>query len=77
MPIGTMALTQNTQINIELSSPFLTRTKYAISDTISANLTARQGTQILSTVSSTGFTIAPASGTLTGGTIKIYGYTNG
>jgi hypothetical protein len=77
MPIGTMATTQNTQIIIELSSPFLARTKYAISDTISANLTARQGTQILSTVSSTGFTIAPASGTLTGGTIKVYGYQNG
>ena len=77
MPIGTMQSSQNTQVNLELSSPFLARTKYCIADTISAYLTARQGTQIASTVSATGFTIAPASGTLTGGTIKIYGYTNG
>jgi len=74
MPIGTMATTQNTQITIDISSPFSAVTKYADTNTASATLRANSGSQIASTVQSTGFTIAPASGTISGGTITVYGY---
>jgi hypothetical protein len=74
MPIGTMASTQNTQISIEISGPNIAATKYASIKTASATLAAYGTTQIASTVQATAFTIAPTSGTLTGGIITVYGY---
>ncbi len=74
MPAGTMATTQNTQITIEISSPNLAVTKYVQMNSASATLRANSATQIGSSVQATGFTIAPASGTITGGTITVYGY---
>jgi hypothetical protein len=69
-----MAATLNTQINIEISSPNLAVAKYFEIATASNNIRVNQGGQCNSTVQATGFTITPASGTLTGGTITVYGY---
>ena len=61
---------------IELQSPFLT-----INKTIQANggrnnaLISMNGI-VLDAVSRTNFTFTPASGTLTGGSIRVYGYRN-
>ena len=73
-PIGTMAATLNTQINIEISGANLAVVKYLLIDTVSNNIRVSQATQCNSTVQATGFTITPASGTLSGGTIRVYGY---
>ena len=77
MPAGTMASTQNTQINIEISAPNLAVTKYVQMNSASATLRANSATQIGSTVQATAFTIAPTSGTLTGGNITVYGFRKG
>jgi hypothetical protein len=77
MPAGTMATTQNTQINIEISGPNLAVTKYVQMTSASATLRANSATQIGSVVQATAFTIAPTSGTLTGGNITVYGYRKG
>ena len=74
MPIGTMAATLNTQINIEISGANLAVAKYFEIATTSNNIRVNQGGQCNSAVQATAFTITPASGTLTGGTITVYGY---
>jgi len=63
-------------LDIQVDSPFLAKrtfinSKY-VDNTNSGVTTAKQN----STTSATGFTIAPATGTLTGGEIRIYGYVN-
>jgi len=77
MPIGTMGVTGNTQITVEISGPNLAVTKYVQMESASATLRANQGTQIGSSIQATGFTIAPSVGTITGGTISVYGYRKG
>lgn len=74
MPMGTMGSTQNTQITIDISAPNLAVTKYISMRTQSSYLSAIGATQVGSTVQATAFTLTPASGTLSGGTIRVYGY---
>lgn len=71
--------TNNVSLNVELQNPFLSKT------TIFNNLTGPAATSASgrigngfqnSTTSFTDFTLTPSSGTLTGGTIRVYGYNN-
>jgi hypothetical protein len=67
-------------MNIELQSPFLAKT------TILGGVYQRGNTTVLgigtvsgmlnNTTSYTAFTITPSSGTMTGGTVRVYGYAN-
>jgi len=60
--------------NIDLSSPFLTQATFGTTWSTSTNTVYNFALIDTSTASSTGFTVAPLSGTLTGGTIRVYGY---
>lgn len=67
--------------SFELIGPFLTKPTVITSsgnDTrVTAGTSARQQTGVHAVSTSfTGFTIAPDAGTLTGGTIRVYGYRN-
>jgi hypothetical protein len=60
--------------NCDISSPFLTKYSFMTGSYISdANAGAVQGVHKVAT-SYTGFTVAIAGGTMTGGTIYVYGY---
>ena len=74
MPIGTMGTTLNTQIIVEISGPNLAVAKYVDVRTASSNIRVSQAGQINSTTQATGFTVTPASGTLTGGIITVFGF---
>jgi len=65
-------------MNFELYQPFLTKNTFMSSTHIQfAGLVAGTNNGVLAnTTSYTGFTITPASGTMTGGTIRVYGYRN-
>jgi hypothetical protein len=62
--------------NIDLSAPFLSQATFGTTWTTSTNTVYNFALIDTSTASSTGFTVAPLSGTLTGGTIRVYGYRN-
>jgi len=65
------------QIELDLQNPFLSKVKIGTSrfQIAASNGLAGTGNQwVNSTTSSTGFTITTTSGTLTGGTIYVYGY---
>lgn len=59
---------------LELSSPNLAKRKFGSTYSQSANNQYSMPFQIASTSTATGFTLTPGSGTLTGGTITVYGY---
>ena len=65
--------------NIELQSPFLSKTT-VMSSVYASTATSGEGLQqqgfLNDTTSYTSFTLTTVSGTLTGGTIKVYGYKN-
>ena len=63
-------------MNFELYQPFLTKNTFMSSNLMQfAGQVGGTNNGILeNTTSYTGFTIFPASGTMTGGTIRIYGY---
>lgn len=71
--------TSNTIINFDIYDPFLNKQTYG-----SANWFREPGTNNLgaprcfhtTTASYTDFTITPSTGTITGGTIRVYGYAN-
>jgi hypothetical protein len=71
--------TSNLNANIELRSPNLAKTT-SFSENSALHLTTGDGganTGFLNdTTQYTGFTIAAASGTMTGGSIRVYGYRN-
>ena len=68
--------TSSIHLNIELDSPFLGE-HTSMSGTLTRIGIAGPVTGLQqSTTSFTAFTITPASGTLTGGTIRVYGYAN-
>lgn len=73
MPLGSLNGTLSNRAICEISSPNLATAKTAITDTSSNYLTSRVGCHVTSTVQSTGFTIS-VTGTMTGGTITVYGY---
>ena len=62
--------------NIDISSPFLTQATFGTTWSTSTNTVYNFALIDTSTASSTGFTISPLAGTLTGGTIRVYGYRN-
>lgn len=65
--------------NLELTSPFLSKvtTLYCMSAFQDASATGAFIAGFLNnTTSYTAFTLTPASGTLTGGSIRVYGYAN-
>jgi len=61
---------------INLVSPFATRATTGFSEGSSTGVFYKFSLIDTSTNSSTGFTFAPVSGTMTGGTIRVYGYRN-
>lgn len=73
------ATTTNLDANIELNSPFLTKDTIMRSQRINAQIGGAGGSYagfLRDAVSYTSFTFTPSSGTLTGGTIRVYGYQN-
>jgi hypothetical protein len=62
--------------NIFLSSPFASFPTIGNTESSSSATFYKFSCIDTSTNSSTGFTIAPVTGTLTGGTIRVYGYRN-
>jgi hypothetical protein len=63
--------------NVDLFNPFLSR-RTLMNCNVITNLNSLQGQgQLANNTSYTAFTITPASGTLTGGTIYVYGYNKG
>jgi hypothetical protein len=68
--------TNGLNLNMELNGPFLSQ-RTIISGTMSSINVGRIYSGFLAdNTSYTAFTITPASGTLTGGTIRVYGYAN-
>jgi hypothetical protein len=65
--------------NFELQNPFLTKNtfiNYFFNDARTTGEAGAGGGVLANTTSYTDFTITPASGTYTGGTIRVYGYNN-
>jgi len=71
--------TNSTIANIDIHNPFATQYKYG-----SINVYIKQGTNnagngyisCVSNTSASGFVLSPSTGTITGGTIRVYGYAN-
>ena len=59
-----------------LNGPFASRPTYGFTETQNNATFYKFSLVETSTNSNTGFTLTPASGTLTGGTIRVYGYRN-
>jgi hypothetical protein len=76
-PNSASAHASNITGNIELQCPFLTKTT-TMSSVYGASTTTLEGLQqqgfLNDTTSYTAFTLTTSTGTLTGGTIKVYGY---
>ena len=60
---------------INVNSPFLSTQTYVSANSFTDNSNYFSG-KLADSSSYTAFTLTPASGTLTGGTIKVYGYSN-
>jgi hypothetical protein len=61
-------------INADILSPFLTEQTFFTSTVTSDGYVGSGGGYLANTTSYTAFTLTPSSGTLTGGTISVYGY---
>ena len=61
-------------INAELFSPFLSKKTFGSWDYLYTSEYLKQGGYLNDTTSYTAFTVTPNSGTITGGTIAVYGY---
>jgi len=61
---------------INLAGPFASRPTYGFTEAVSNASFYKFSLLETSSNSNTGFTLTPASGTLTGGTIRVYGYRN-
>lgn len=72
--IGHCLSTGKTSAIIEVQSPFLSQVSTFTGATMSASYGDDRRSYDSSTNSSTGFVFSPASGTLTGGIITVYGY---
>ena len=66
--------TNGIDVNIELEQPFLAQYTSLSSTIVTDTIGGRAQSRHKTATSYTGFTIAPQSGTLTGGTIAVYGY---
>jgi hypothetical protein len=74
-----IASTASASVNAEINCPFLTVNtlmSHSRSDAATAGTAGTGQGYLANSTSYTGFTLTPASGTLTGGTIRVYGYAN-
>jgi hypothetical protein len=76
-PYAGIADTVNLNAQIEINSPYLAKQKMISSTYYDAANTGRAQGQCSDQNSQTTFTISLASGTMTGGTIYVYGYYKG
>lgn len=77
IPIGTTTSTSKTTLIFDVTGPFISDWTRAMGRIVASNnYMAHYGGLLATTASYTSMTIAPASGTLTGGTIRVYGYRN-
>jgi hypothetical protein len=72
--VGVCRSTNGLDANIEINNPFTAKNTYFSARRVSTNNAFQVLGYLANTTSYTGFTINPISGTLTGGTIKVYGY---
>lgn len=63
-------------LNVDISNPFLSKFTYMQNNYIFSDSSGFGAGYQGSTTSFTAFTITPSTGTLTGGTIRVYGYAN-
>jgi hypothetical protein len=61
-------------VSTEILNPFVTSSTQFLSTSIGNGFFSTRGSNDTSTASSTGFTVSPASGNITGGIISVYGY---
>lgn len=73
---GAMDATNGTFLTVDLFSPFLSRPTGYGGSFIVTDVAGHTGGIQKSNTSFTAFTITPSAGTLTGGTIRVYGYRN-
>jgi hypothetical protein len=69
-------MTDGLNLNMELNGPFLAKRTLVSGTMTSVNVGRIYSGYLDGTTSYTAFTITPASGTITGGTIRVYGYAN-
>lgn len=69
-------MTDGLNLNMELNGPFLAKRTIVSGTMTSVNVGRMYSGYLNGTTSYTAFTITPASGTITGGTIRVYGYAN-
>jgi hypothetical protein len=72
--IGVTAQNDDTNVAFDVVNPFLTKRTTVAGNYFGNVYTGFFGGTLADTTSYTSFTIAPATGTLTGGTITVYGY---
>ena len=68
--------TSGTSLSVELRQPFASTATYISADLNTGTSFGYYSGRYFPTTSFTAFTILPDSGTLTGGTIRVYGYNN-
>lgn len=73
--IGTIG-TESCGIILDIHNPFLTKSKFGYSQSSDVSFSFQAAHRISSTTSATGFVLGPATGSWTGGTIRVYGYRN-
>jgi hypothetical protein len=59
-----------------VTSPYLAENTYCFSNSVNASWAGTMNGYLPNTTQYTDFTIVPSSGTITGGTIRVYGYRN-
>lgn len=69
-------MTNGLNANFELNGPNLAKRTFITGFHVQDTVARSYGGYLDNTTQYTGFTITPASGTLTGGTVRVYGYTN-
>jgi hypothetical protein len=76
---GAIGVTRSNRLSlsVEVYNPFVTLNTQFMSQALNPDFYNLRATNDSSTASSTGFNISPGSGTMTGGTISVYGYKKG
>ena len=72
--VGLADSTNGISVNVDVMSPFLTKNTSFISSTQAPGIAGPTNGVHINTGSYTGFVLTPNTGTLTGGTIYVYGY---
>lgn len=72
----TVSSTGTMSLEAMIDSPFLAVTSNCVGNYSGRNYNGQFSTHDSNAASSTGFTFAPSAGTMTGGTIRVYGYRN-